>query len=117
LISKLIVWAPDRATAIARMARALDEYDIRGIKTTVPFCRRLMDTREFREGDYDTTTVNGLLRDRQTAAEPDGDLEELAAIAAALQASLPGAPARQARAISAPAESLWGRQARLEGLR
>jgi acetyl-CoA carboxylase biotin carboxylase subunit len=116
LISKLAVWAPDRATAIARMARALDEYDIRGIRTTIPFCRRLMDTREFREGDYDTTTVDCMLRDRQKPAEPDGDLEELAAIAAALQASLPGAPAREPRSAPAPAESLWGRQARLEGL-
>ena len=58
-----------------------------------------------------------MLRDRQRAADPDDELEELAAIAAALLAFRPGAPAGQPRSIAVPAESLWGRQARLEGLR
>ena len=42
LIAKLATWAETRPMAIARMARALDEYDVRGIKTTIPFFRWLL---------------------------------------------------------------------------
>lgn len=50
LIGKLIVWAPTRAEAIARMRRALDEYAITGIKTTIPFHQKLMENPHFIEG-------------------------------------------------------------------
>lgn len=50
LIGKLIVWAPTRAEAIARMKRALDEYAITGIKTTIPFHQRLMENPFFNDG-------------------------------------------------------------------
>ena len=42
LVSKVIAWAPDRQGAIARMVRALTEYDLRGIATTIGFCRALI---------------------------------------------------------------------------
>ena len=54
LIAKLIVHAEDREEAIKRMARALDEYIIEGIKTTIPFHKRIMESREFQDGDIDT---------------------------------------------------------------
>ena len=54
MIAKLIVHAEDREEAIKRMARALDEYIIEGIKTTIPFHQRIMDSHEFQEGDVDT---------------------------------------------------------------
>ncbi len=54
MIAKLIVHADDREEAIKRMARALDEYIIGGIKTTIPFHQRIMESREFMEGDIDT---------------------------------------------------------------
>jgi acetyl-CoA carboxylase, biotin carboxylase subunit len=54
MIAKLIVHADDREEAIKRMARALDEYIIGGIKTTIPFHQRIMESREFIEGDIDT---------------------------------------------------------------
>jgi acetyl-CoA carboxylase biotin carboxylase subunit len=54
MIAKLIVHAEDREEAIKRMARALDEYIIEGIKTTIPFHQRIMESREFQEGDVDT---------------------------------------------------------------
>ena len=50
LIGKLIVWAPTRAEAIARMKRALDEYGITGIKTTIPFHIKLLSNETFIEG-------------------------------------------------------------------
>ncbi|MBN2427273.1 MAG: acetyl-CoA carboxylase biotin carboxylase subunit [Deltaproteobacteria bacterium] len=54
MIAKLIVHAENREEAIKRMSRALDEYIIEGIKTTIPFHKRIMESREFQEGDVDT---------------------------------------------------------------
>jgi acetyl-CoA carboxylase biotin carboxylase subunit len=50
LVSKLIVWGADREEAIARMKRALNEYALTGIKTTIPFHLKLMDNPHFKEG-------------------------------------------------------------------
>ncbi|HDR46069.1 MAG TPA: acetyl-CoA carboxylase biotin carboxylase subunit [Geoalkalibacter subterraneus] len=54
MIGKLIVHADTREEAIRRMSRALDEYIIDGIKTTIPFHQKIMKSREFIEGDVDT---------------------------------------------------------------
>ena len=54
LISKLIVVAQTREEAILKMQRALDEYIIEGIKTTIPFHQRLMRNNRFRSGDFTT---------------------------------------------------------------
>jgi acetyl-CoA carboxylase biotin carboxylase subunit len=52
LIAKLIVHAPTRPEAIARMRRALAEFAVIGIKTTVPLHQRIVDAPEFQAGDY-----------------------------------------------------------------
>jgi acetyl-CoA carboxylase biotin carboxylase subunit len=52
MVAKLIVHAPTRLEAIARMRRALGEFAIQGIKTTLPLHRRIMDAPEFQAGDY-----------------------------------------------------------------
>jgi acetyl-CoA carboxylase biotin carboxylase subunit len=52
MIAKLIVHAPDRAQAIARMRRAIDEFAIIGVKTTLPLHRRILDDPTFQSGDY-----------------------------------------------------------------
>lgn len=57
LLSKLIVWGRDRAQAIARMRRALAEYQIVGVRTTLPFARWLMDHARFVAGDLSTDFV------------------------------------------------------------
>ncbi len=54
LVSKLVVHAPDRAVALERLTRALDEYRIEGIKTTIPLHREIVRNAFFRRGDYDT---------------------------------------------------------------
>jgi len=54
LIGKLIVWASDRASAIRRMQRALDEFEIKGIQTTIPFFRTVFKDQDFIKGDFDT---------------------------------------------------------------
>lgn len=57
LIAKLIVWGETRAEAVLRMRRALEEYRITGIKTTIPFHLELMDNTRFIAGQFDTTFV------------------------------------------------------------
>jgi acetyl-CoA carboxylase biotin carboxylase subunit len=52
LIAKLIVWGEDREAAIARMARALEETAIAGVKTTIPLHQRLMGEPDVRAGDF-----------------------------------------------------------------
>ena len=52
MIAKLIVHAPTRAEAINRMRRALEEFAITGISTTIPLHRRIMDAPGFQQGDY-----------------------------------------------------------------
>lgn len=54
MISKLITVAQTREEAITKMERALDEYIIEGIKTTIPFHQQLMKDPKFREGDFTT---------------------------------------------------------------
>lgn len=53
MIAKLIVWAPTRNEAIARMKRALDEFLIDGIKTTIPFHLKVLDHEKFISGQFD----------------------------------------------------------------
>ena len=61
LIAKLIVHAETREDAIKRMARALDEYIIEGIKTTIPFHKRIMANKAFIEGDIDTRFIEKMV--------------------------------------------------------
>jgi acetyl/propionyl-CoA carboxylase alpha subunit len=61
LIAKLLAWAPTRRNAIKRMHRALSEYTIRGIETSIPFHLLVMEHPRFLEGDYDTTFIDRVL--------------------------------------------------------
>ncbi len=61
MIAKLIVHADTREEAIRRMARALDEYIIEGIKTTIPLHKRIMNNKEFIEGAVDTGFMERLV--------------------------------------------------------
>jgi acetyl-CoA carboxylase biotin carboxylase subunit len=58
MIAKLITTAQTRAEAISKMRRALDEFVIEGIKTTIPFHRQLMDDPRYIEGDYTTAFMD-----------------------------------------------------------
>ena len=54
LISKLVTWGDTREHALSRMRRALAEYHVRGIKTTIPFFRWILDDEDFVAGRFDT---------------------------------------------------------------
>ena len=61
MVAKLIVHAPTRADAINRMRRALDEFAVEGIKTTIPLHRRIVDAPEFQAGDYTIHWLEGFV--------------------------------------------------------
>ncbi|KJZ89156.1 hypothetical protein ClosIBUN22A_CONTIG3g00091, partial [Clostridium sp. IBUN22A] len=65
MILKLVSWGRNREEAIERMKRALDEFIISGVNTTIPFHRRLMDNKIFRSGDFNT----GFLEDYKILEE------------------------------------------------
>jgi len=62
MIAKLIVHGATRESAIARMRRALKEFMIHGIKTTIPFQLSIIDHKDFREGNYDIGWVGEFIK-------------------------------------------------------
>ena len=65
MISKLVVWADTRVHAIERMRRALSEYRILGVATTIPFCAWVIDHKRFRQADFDTHFVKEEFFDKE----------------------------------------------------
>jgi len=117
LISKLIAWADDRPRAIARMRRALGEYVVAGIRTTIPFFEWLLDQPDFRAGRFHTTYLDEVLaaRNGRPFVEAPAAIEDVAAIAAVLHTATTTADGDSDAA--APAAQRWKAQARIEGLR
>ncbi len=62
MIAKLIVWGNDRQQALERCRRALDEFIIEGVKTTIPFSLQVLNNQEFIAGHYDTGFVERLMK-------------------------------------------------------
>ncbi|MEZ5426634.1 MAG: acetyl-CoA carboxylase biotin carboxylase subunit [Pyrinomonadaceae bacterium] len=83
MISKLACHGRTRAEAIDRLRRALREYEVGGIKTTLPFFRRIIEDEEFIEGRLDTGFI-GRFNERSRGEEIDQRSQDLALIAAAL---------------------------------
>jgi len=115
LLAKLIVWGSDRGEAIARLRRALDEYEIFGIETTIPFFRRVLDHPDFISGRIDTGFIDralaeGILEGGEATAEET----RVAILAAALDAMIE--PTNGARPALPSVASGWktaGREALL----
>ncbi len=81
LLAKLIVWAPDRATAIDRMSRALAEYRIAGVRTTVSALARIVTHPDFRAGRLSTAFLDRVMPDVRAV---EGRHASIALIAAVL---------------------------------
>ena len=121
MISKLVAWAEDRPRAIARMRRALGEYLVVGIKTTVPFFTWLLEQADFVEGRFHTAYLDEVLarRNGQPFVAASADTEEVAAIGVAIQSMFAPDPAASANGDGRvdPVARRWKAQARVEGLR
>jgi acetyl-CoA carboxylase biotin carboxylase subunit len=139
LMAKLIVWGRDRQEAIARLRRALSEYQVSGVETSIPFFVRVLDDPDFVAGRLDTGLVARILAADAEAARDGGSpptestvvpseaeslrrngserpaAELVAMLAAALESRSNGAEGSSASAGRA-AQSLWkiaGREAQL----
>lgn len=120
MIGKLIVWAPTRDAAIARMHRALLELTVEGVHTSRDFHLRVLEDAEFRRGAIDIQWLERRLPDLLGAPVPP-DVVRLAAITAVLLAERDRAAPRRATArntaVSAATDDEWTRLARQEALR
>ena len=123
MLAKLIVHAPTRELAIARMHRALEELTIEGIDTSRDFHLRVMEDEEFRRGAIEIQWLERRLPSL-LGARPPAELARTAATVAALLAERDrSAPQRAAagtvpaRPSAAPEGANWTRVARLEALR
>ncbi|MDW5325100.1 acetyl-CoA carboxylase biotin carboxylase subunit [Plantactinospora sp. KLBMP9567] len=112
LLAKVVVWAPDRDLALGRMERALHEFDIEGpgVRTTIPFLRRVLDDAGFRKGRYSTGLVDRLLGTAESPSDPirsgsalpeAPNVPEASAVPEASPVPAPAVPEAAAAAVSA----------------
>lgn len=113
MISKFAVYGRDRLEAIDRMRRALAEYEVGGIRTTLPFFREVMNDEVFISGELDTGFIPAF-NERRTAVELEQRTQDMAVIAAAL-AHAERIPA--AAIVSSAGQSNWVRFGRTMAMR
>ncbi|HZE88613.1 MAG TPA: biotin carboxylase N-terminal domain-containing protein, partial [Verrucomicrobiae bacterium] len=115
LIAKLLAWGSDRNEAIARLRRAVDEFLVAGIRTTLPFDRALLSDPDFVAGRLDIGFVDRVMPRLTSAMQETGPDAEIAAIAAAVRATEEASRPASREAVPGPGPwSLAGRRAQME---
>jgi 3-methylcrotonyl-CoA carboxylase alpha subunit len=99
MLAKVIAWAPTRAAAIERLNRGLEQSDVRGVVTNIPFLSALVTHPDVRANTIDTGFIERELTKLTPAPAPPDDLELGAAVAAILS--------EEAKAVRADAPSPW----------
>jgi len=109
LLSKLVTWGETREEAIQRMTRALSEYQIYGIKTTIPFFMRILHHPQFLSGDYNTHFIEKLEKEKEIKETPE---EIVAVITAGIKTYMEN----KSRSVSKGSRKIknWKLQGRLE---
>jgi acetyl-CoA carboxylase biotin carboxylase subunit len=115
LISKLVVWGETRVEAVLRMHRALEEYQITGIRTNIPFHQKIINTTPFRMGQFDTRFVEERFSMDETGNGKD-PLTGIAAIFATLVAHKNAQHATHITQRNKNRSSNWKRFGQGEGL-
>lgn len=87
LLAKLVVWAKTRDEAIDRMDRALSEYLVRGVDTTIPFCRFVMSHHAFRSAKFDTGFIKHYWHPQEVTHKQDLPVHLAAALALSSQST------------------------------
>jgi 3-methylcrotonyl-CoA carboxylase alpha subunit len=99
MLAKVIAWAPTRSAAIERLNRGLEETDVRGIVTNIPFLSALVTHADVRANTIDTGFIERELSGLTAPANPAGDLELCATVAAIVH--------REREAAQWQADSPW----------
>lgn len=115
MISKFAVHGRDRAEAIDRMRRALQEYEVGGIKTTLPFFRAVVEDEEFIEGKLDTGFIPRFKERHKPEKLSDTD-RDMALIAAALAFAPSAKPAANEHQAHENKPSRWAMAGRMAAL-
>ncbi len=115
MISKLIVWGNNRREAILRMKRALEEYKIRGIKTTISFHEQVMHNPDFIAGNFNTDFIDRTFLKKKKEVDPSS--ENIAMIAAAIRAYKDKTAGAYLNFQDTRRENRWKCVARTEGIR
>jgi acetyl-CoA carboxylase biotin carboxylase subunit len=125
MVAKLVVWGRDRGEAIERLRRALSEFVVKGIKTSIPFHQRLVHHPRFLEGHYDTGFIDQHMGGGKGGPRPDGaDAAEVRRVAfmmaaiAAYQRDKQRAASASAAAAARGGGDPWksfGRRAQMRG--
>ncbi len=115
MIAKLAVWGRTRDEAIERLRRALDEYQVAGITTTLPFFREVVRDEEFVAARLDTGFISRF-NERRVVIEPPPEHLDLAAIAAALHYARRQQPVLVQPGVQV-ADGRWKMAGRVDGLR
>ena len=110
MIAKLTTWGRSRGEAIRRMQRALAEYEVAGVKTTIPFCQFVMQHESFRTGRFSTHFIDEHF-DPAALFSDDPERDRAAALAAVLHEAT-RKPSPPSRPDDAPAPSRWIRRRR-----
>ncbi len=109
LLSKLVTWGRTREEAIQRMLRALSEYQVYGIKTTIPFFKRILLHPKFFAGDYNTHFISNLEKEKDGTQPAEREIALIAAgIKVYLERKASSSPSAQRRG------SNWKFQGRLQ---
>jgi acetyl-CoA carboxylase, biotin carboxylase subunit len=121
MLSKLIAFAPDRAMAIARMQRALDEYFVGGIKTNLGLFRKILQHPDFVAAKIDTGFLDRLLSQPAAPSQAVDERQNVAAIAAALFTAMQASKSNGTKpsihsADELPASTAWKQAARKESV-
>ncbi len=108
MIAKLVTYGKNRTEAIEKMRRAIDEYQIAGVQTTLPFCRFVMDHEAFLSGQFDTRFVGLYFKPEVLLTEPNHhEMNVAAALVGHLMHNQTPAPSREKASILPEQTSQW----------
>ena len=106
MIAKLIAWGSTREEARLRLIRAIEEYQVKGIKTTLPFGRWALQQPAFIEGNFDTNFIGKYFTPQSLQMEP-AETDKLAAILAAQVWQQHNIALQEAAVNNIPSSSAW----------
>lgn len=108
MIAKMICSAETRETAIEKMIRAIDDYEITGLETTLGFCKFVMQHEAFRSGNFDTKFIEKYFKPEYLQPKPAVEEEIIASVLAAELLKASSANSTNVELVK-PAESKWRR--------